>query len=84
MGKEIKLFHGLAPTMQEKLPTAVGGWKSLQRLDLAGNRLEEIPVEVRHIGAYASFVRYNYKFVSDPGVSRFVMRGKLPRDRTDG
>lgn len=34
--------------LQESLPTAIGGWKNLRRLDLANNRLEDIPHEVNH------------------------------------
>lgn len=31
---------------QETLPAAIGGWKNLRRLDLANNKLKEIPHEV--------------------------------------
>lgn len=36
----------LATIPQEGLPRAIAGWKSLQRLDLASNLLQEIPPEV--------------------------------------
>lgn len=44
--EEFKLFRRLK--MQEELPTEVAGWTNLRRLDLAENKLEEIPQEVRY------------------------------------
>lgn len=35
-----------ASILQEALPAAIGGWNKLRRLDLANNKLKEIPHEV--------------------------------------